>query len=156
MKLKFNESQWRSISKAAGWRVMQTFIHAINGFIVSGSFIMALNLAGVAAIVNTFWYWAHERTWNTTKWQRVEDLKVVFNERWGRSAAKLVTWRILMLFSNFFIGYITTGSWAAGLAFMSLATLFNVFIYFFYERIWNRAKWGKSENKEPEVYAVAG
>jgi hypothetical protein len=40
-----------------------------------------------------------------------------------------------------------TGSWKAAAAFLTIATILNIIIYYSHERIWNRITWGKSSNE---------
>ena len=71
-----------------------------------------------------------------------------FIETQYRAIAKVVSWRVILTFVNFTYTYVVTGSWQAGLAVAGLAAIFNSFIYFFHERIWNLIKWGKIINSQ--------
>ena len=67
----------------------------------------------------------------------------IFKETQWRTIAKIITWRILLTIVNFTYTYIATGNWKAGLAVAGMAAVFNTFIYWSHERIWNRVSWGK-------------
>jgi uncharacterized membrane protein len=69
----------------------------------------------------------------------------IFYETQWRTAAKIITWRVLLTGVNFTYTYVVTGDWKAGLAVAGLAAIFNSFIYWGHERIWNSIVWGKRE-----------
>ncbi len=62
--MKIIETNLRSIYKMISWRVLLTISHIITGFIVTGSWVMGLQIAGMAAIINSALYLGHERIWN--------------------------------------------------------------------------------------------
>jgi uncharacterized membrane protein len=70
-------------------------------------------------------------------------LKSKFYEKFPRSVAKVVSWRILVTITNFVGGWLASGSWQVGLGVVSFALVVNSILYFFHERAWNRADWGK-------------
>ena len=71
-----------------------------------------------------------------------------FVETQARAISKVISWRIILTFVNFTYTYVVTGNWKAGLAVAGLAAVFNSFIYWGHERIWNRIQWGKKQNDE--------
>jgi len=141
---KFIEAHVRSIGKVISWRVLLTASHIVNGFIVSGSLLVGLQIAGLAAIINSILYWSHERGWNYAQWNRKPKDGTMFQEGQPRTFSKLVTWRVLITLSNFVIPFIMTGSWGAALAFVGLATVINMILFYTHERVWNRFEWGKT------------
>ena len=140
---KFNEKYLRSLAKVVTMRIIFTFVHITNTFIVTGSLITGLKVAGLAFFINPILYWLHERGWNWWQWGRYVDDIRKFKEGNLRSLSKDITWRIVITGSNFFLPYFVTGSLKYGLTIMSLATLVNMVIYFCHERIWNLFKWGR-------------
>jgi len=140
---KFNEKYLRSLAKVVTMRIIFTFVHIINTFIVTGSLIAGLKVAGLAFFINPILYWLHERGWNWWQWGRYADDTRKFKEGNWRSLGKDITWRVVITGSNFFLPYFVTGSLKYGLTIMSLATLVNMTIYFCHERIWNLFKWGR-------------
>jgi uncharacterized membrane protein len=70
-------------------------------------------------------------------------LKSKFYEKFPRSVAKVISWRILVTITNFVGGWLASGSWQVGLGVVSFALVVNSILYFFHERAWNRADWGK-------------
>lgn len=56
---------------------------------------------------------------------------------------KTISYRILIIISNFIITYVVTGKidLAAEVAFLTL--LINTLIYYLHERFWNKIHWGK-------------
>lgn len=124
-------------------RIIFTCVHIINTFIVTGSLLMGLKVAGLAFFVNPVLYWLHERGWNWWQWGRFNDDVRKFREGNWRSLGKDITWRVVITGSNFFLPYVVTGSLKYGLTIMSMATLVNMTIYFFHERIWNLFGWGR-------------
>ena len=82
-------------------RVMFTCIHIMNTFIVTGSLMAGVKVAGLAFFVNPVLYWLHERGWNIWQWGRFSDDRRKFKEGNWRSLGKDVTWRIVITGSNF-------------------------------------------------------
>ena len=144
----FTESQPRSIAKVITWRVLLTISHIVNAFIVTGSIITGLKIAGLAAVINSVLFWLHERVWNIIQWNRRKDDKIEFAEGQPRTISKVITWRILITVSNFVIPFIVTGSWGAAALFTGLATVVNMTLFWGHERAWNLVKWGKKLSDE--------
>lgn len=143
MNTTFEETQQRSIAKTLTIRVLFSLSHLVNGFIVSGSWIIGAQILGIAAVVNMFLHWAHERVWNWVQWNRKDGDTRMFQDGQPRTISKSITWRALITINNFVIPYITTGSWQAAVAFLTIATVINIVIYYTHERVWNRFTWGK-------------
>jgi len=76
------------------------------------------------------------------------DIKTKFQERIPRSLAKVITWRILVTITNTVGGFLASGSWIVGLGVASFALVVNSILYFFHERTWNVADWGKKVAEE--------
>jgi uncharacterized membrane protein len=138
----FKETQSRTIAKVITWRVALTTSHLVNAFFVTGSWVTGLQIAGLATVINSVLFWLHERAWNRAQWNRKAS-EQVFVEGQPRTVSKILTWRVLITASNFVIPYIMTGSWQSGLAFLTIATVVNIAIFWAHERIWNRVTWGK-------------
>jgi uncharacterized membrane protein len=66
-----------------------------------------------------------------------------FKEKIPRSIAKLITWRILISFSQFAAGWFLTGNVWAGVGLVGYSLLINSLLYFGHERVWNASNWGK-------------
>ncbi len=134
----------RTIAKTISWRLLLTASHIINGLIVTGSLLIGLQIAGMAAILNSILYWLHERAWNFFQWNR-KDKTDTFTEGNPRTISKIVTWRILITLSNFLIPFILTGSFGQAVLFAGVATVVNMALYYAHERLWNMPSWGKTK-----------
>lgn len=145
MKL-YTENHMRTIFKVISWRVLITFSHMINAFIVTGSLLTGVKIAGLALIINSALFWIHERAWNFFQWNRKSSNKLEFSEGQPRSISKVVSWRILITVSNFIIPFIMTGSWGQAVLFAGLATVVNMVLYWGHERVWNYLRYGKLRN----------
>ncbi len=141
----YTETQSRSIAKTLTIRVLFSLSHLLNGFIVSGSWIVGASIVGVAALVNMTLHWLHERVWNWFQWNRKPEDNAFFKDGHPRTVSKSVTWRALITINNFMIPYLMTGSWKQAAAFLTIATVINIVIYYSHERLWNMVKWGKTE-----------
>lgn len=142
--MEFQEKHPRSIAKVVTWRILLTISHTVNGFIATGSLVIALKIAGLAFIINSILFWIHERIWNWLQWNRKSKDEKVFTEGHPRTTSKMITWRILITLSNFFIPFVLTGSWGQAAIFTGLATVVNMALYYGHERIWNWFRWGKT------------
>lgn len=141
----YKETHARSIAKTLTIRVLFSLSHLLNGFIVSGSWIVGASIVGVAAVVNMTLHWLHERVWNWVQWNRKPEDNAFFKDGHPRTVSKSVTWRALITINNFMIPYLMTGSWKQAAAFLTIATIINIVIYYSHERLWNMVKWGKTE-----------
>lgn len=153
--MKFIENHPRTIAKVISWRVLLTISHIVNGFIVTGSWTTGLQIAGLAAVINSVLYWAHERGWNFAQWNRKPKDDLLFFEGQPRTISKIVTWRVLITASNFLIPFIMTGSWGSAALFLGIATVVNVALFYTHERLWNRIVWGKAADVKEEELQVA-
>lgn len=155
----FTETKIRSLSKVVTWRILITMSHMMNAFIVTGSLLTGIKIAGLALVINSALFWIHERLWNFFQWNRKHSDKLKFAEGNPRSISKIITWRVLITFSNFLIPFLMTGSWGQAAIFAGMATVVNMVLYYSHERIWNWIVWGKKENSEnndqPEVTQTA-
>jgi uncharacterized membrane protein len=140
---KFNEIQTRSVAKTLTIRVCFSLSHFLNGFIISGSWIIGAQILGVAAVINMVLHWLHERGWNWFQWNRKPNDDKFFKDGHPRTISKSITWRALITCSNFLIPYFLTGSLGQALVFLTIATFMNIIIYYTHERIWNSVGWGK-------------
>jgi uncharacterized membrane protein len=153
--MKFIENHPRTVAKVISWRVLLTISHIVNGFIVTGSWATGLQIAGLAAIINSVLYWGHERGWNFAQWNRKPSDGLMFHEGQPRTISKIVTWRVLITASNFLIPFIMTGSWGSAALFLGLATVVNIALFYGHERLWNRIVWGKVADVKEEELQVA-
>lgn len=62
-----------------------------------------------------------------------------------RSLVKTITYRILIIISNFFIALVLTHSFSLAAQVAGWSFVINTIIYFFHERIWNTVGWGKKK-----------
>lgn len=145
---KYTENHIRSLLKTLTIRILFTLSHILNGFIISGTWSTGFKIAGTALFVNSGLYYLHERFWNKSKWNRKYNKILLFVEGIFRSIGKSLTWRILITMSNILIPYFTTGSFGQALAFLGLATIINVAIYYLHERAWNKITYGKKYDKK--------
>ncbi len=141
----YSESHARTVAKTLTVRVCFTLSHILNGFIVTGSWMTGVTIASFAVLINMFLFWGHERIWNWFQWNRKPKDGLFFVDGHPRTISKSVTWRAIITFNNFMIPFLTTGSWKAALAFLTVATFLNIAVYYLHERAWNLIKWGKHE-----------
>lgn len=139
----YNETHARSIAKTLTIRVLFSLSHLVNGFIISGSWVIGAQILGIAAVINMTLHWLHERGWNWFQWNRKPEDNKFFKDGHPRTISKSITWRALITCSNFLIPYFLTGSLGKALAFLTIATFMNIVIYYTHERVWNRVSWGK-------------
>jgi uncharacterized membrane protein len=139
----FTERHTRTVVKTVSWRVLLTISHFINGFIITGSIILGIKIAGWSAVLNSVLYWLHERVWNWLGWNRVGDNGLFFKDGHPRTTTKMICWRIIVNFSNFFIPYFVTGSWGTAGKFFTVAVIVNMTLFYLHERGWNLIRWGK-------------
>jgi uncharacterized membrane protein len=144
MSTKFTEKHPRTIAKMISWRVLLTISHIVNGFLATGSILVGLKIAGWATVINSTLYWLHERAWNFFGAMRKADPEKVFEEQEVRTVSKMISWRVVITASNFFIPFLVTGSWGSAVIFAGLATAVNMMLFYAHERVWNSVPWAKA------------
>lgn len=147
--MKYTEKRVRTLLKVITWRVLLTISHTINGLIVTGSLAMGLKIAGWSLVMNSVLYWIHERAWNWWQWNRRPDNNTFFKDGHPRTATKMITWRVIVSFSNFFIPYFMTGSWGQATVFLTISVFINMALFYLHERGWNLSHWGKAAQEQP-------
>lgn len=70
----FKETNWRSFYKAVTWRFTTSILTFCASYIVTGSLGGSGKIAGILFVVNSIWYYLHERLWNTRKIGKLADL----------------------------------------------------------------------------------
>jgi uncharacterized membrane protein len=63
----------------------------------------------------------------------------------------MISWRVVVNFSNFLIPYFMTGSFGKAFAFFTIAVVVNMALFYLHERVWNRFKWGKIADDTPKI-----
>ncbi len=61
------EKHWRSIAKAASWRITGTVDTTVISWIITGQLKIALSIGFVEVFTKMFLYYLHERIWNRIK-----------------------------------------------------------------------------------------
>lgn len=143
--MKCNEKHQRTLIKVVTWRILVTLSQFMNALIVTGSVAMGIKIAGWSLVINSMLYWLHERAWNWFEWnKRITADNYFFKDGHPRTASKMITWRVIVNFSNFFIPYFATGSWSQAGAFFTITIFVNMTLYYVHERGWNLVRWGKN------------
>ena len=62
----FKETSMRSINKAITWRITTSILTFGVSYAVTGGFGAAGKIAAILFVINSFWYFLHERMWNQT------------------------------------------------------------------------------------------
>jgi uncharacterized membrane protein len=66
-----------------------------------------------------------------------------FKENAKRSLAKSITFRVLVITSDFVIISLITHRYDLALAVIIFSNLASATIYYLHERVWNKIKWGR-------------
>jgi len=61
-----------------------------------------------------------------------------------RSLVKSATWRIMGIFVLGAISWVITGNWIETTYITVAFNAIQIVLYYFHERLWERAKWGKA------------
>ena len=60
-----------------------------------------------------------------------------------RTIVKTMTWRVTASLTTFIIAWILTGDFLIGATIGSIEAIAKIFLYYFYDRIWNKISWAK-------------
>ncbi len=69
--------------------------------------------------------------------------KITSKDSHLRSIVKAVGYRLLLIISNGIVVYLVTKRIDITLGVSLLTAVLNTIIYYFYERFWNKIRWGK-------------
>lgn len=69
--------------------------------------------------------------------------KITSKDSHLRSIVKTVGYRLLLIISNGIVIYLVTKRIDITLGVSLLTAVLNTIIYYFYERFWNKIRWGK-------------
>ncbi len=64
-------------------------------------------------------------------------------ERVRRSVAKSISYRILIIISNFVIIFLITHRWDITLSVLIISNISSTILYYLHERFWTRIRWGR-------------
>jgi uncharacterized membrane protein len=67
----------------------------------------------------------------------------VFREYLGRSVAKAVSYRIIVVIADFVAVFFFTGRAEVALGFVVVSNIYTSALYLFHERFWDRVAWGR-------------
>jgi len=70
-------------------------------------------------------------------------IKITSKDSHLRSIVKAVGYRLLLIISNGIVIYLVTKRIDITLGVSLLTAVLNTIIYYFYERFWNKIRWGK-------------
>ena len=71
-KIYTGEKGYRSIIKAASWRIVGTLDTMLISFIITGSVKFAISIGGVEVFTKMFLYFLHERLWNKISFGKIQ------------------------------------------------------------------------------------
>jgi len=125
------EAHKRSVTKSVIWRIMGVFVYATIFYLFTRQW--QLTLAGTLIHHTTFLivFYLHERFW----------IKMKRNDHWLKPWTYEV---VLGMGLGGLIVLLLTGSWKAVSQITITYTIVKIIMYFIYDKIWNKVKWGKS------------
>jgi len=62
-----DEKHWRSVAKAASWRLTGTLDTFLISWLITGKLKFALSIGFVEVFTKMFLYYLHERIWNRVR-----------------------------------------------------------------------------------------
>jgi uncharacterized membrane protein len=66
-----------------------------------------------------------------------------FREYLGRSVAKAISYRVIVVIADFAAVYLFTGRVEIALGFVVVSNIYTTGLYFLHERFWDRVAWGR-------------
>ncbi|MBA4783715.1 MAG: DUF2061 domain-containing protein [Rhizobiales bacterium] len=159
------EKPWRSVAKAASWRVvgtLDTFLLSILLITFLGplfdmepaeSHTALVQTAGAIALTEVatklIFYYLHERFWTNLAWGVTSDGQRR-NEHNLRSTVKMATWRILASLDTMLLAWFFTGNFKTALSIGSAEVATKLVLYYIHERVWLRLSFGISMDNGAE------
>jgi uncharacterized membrane protein len=141
----FSEKHSRSILKAITFRVM---VIGSDTVIVSSLVDKGTEVLSVVFLTNfasTILYYLHERLWNSVYWLREKiDEHPSHNKHVYRSLIKSITYRLLILMSDFSLTLFITGSSETALNIILITNFASTLFYFIHEILWSEVHLGKT------------
>ena len=71
-----------------------------------------------------------------------------FHEHFKRSIVKAISYRCVIVASDFIVLYFVTHRWDITLGVIGISNLSSTFLYIAHERVWNKIHWGKEHRKK--------
>ena len=133
------EKHKRSLTKSIMWRIIGILFLALVTYIMTGNWVTTTLVTVIHHGAFIFGYYIHERFWlwfkyfRKTKWRPL--LRVILYEIvLGNLVLGLITWIII-------------GDIKQATAVTLIYTGNKLWMYVVYDKIWEKIKWGKIENK---------
>ena len=159
---RLHEKPVRSLLKAVTWRIFGSIDTFLLATLFTGGMVAAAAKIAVAEILTkTALYFFHERVWSlagfgqeariSTRYRRHHPLHRKSADKFRRSAAKTITWRVLASLDTVLLSWFFTGSFKVAAAIGGFEVITKLVLYFFHERLWARLRVGLE--KTPDVHA---
>ncbi|MFS8130842.1 MAG: DUF2061 domain-containing protein [Candidatus Dojkabacteria bacterium] len=125
----------RSLLKSVTFRIIVILSDSIVVSLVTGRTDEILPIVIFTNISSTILYYLHERFWNKISWLR--NKKSIDQEYVSRSLVKSITFRTIVLTSDFIISTLITKSSSEAIGIIIFTNISSTVIYFIHERVWN-------------------
>lgn len=140
------ETHTRTLVKSAIYRISSVTLAICLTLVYGATLSQALSFGLVSLVWGLCWFYAFDRLWLFTGWNRDADGK----DSKSRSIIKAVIYRLfVVLFVAFSSRVIWTDSNFTAMLMAGSQFMTNILTYFILERIWNRITWGKIFPEEP-------
>ena len=137
-----HDNRLRSLVKSVSFRSMVVISDSFVVTLITGNIPEVFQVVLFTNAASTVLYYLHERIWNMLGWQKV--LRGHLDgEHISRSLVKAISFRIVVVTSDFLIITTVTGSSSAATGIAVFTNLFSTLLYFLHERIWNNISWGR-------------
>ena len=71
-------------------------------------------------------------------------VKQIFREKVGRSVVKALSYRLIVVLTDFTVVYLFTHNTDVATGFVIVSNVYTTVLYLLHERFWDRVEWGKA------------
>ena len=139
-----DNSRKRHIAKTFTWRLIGTLDTILLSWLITGSGLTGLKIAGVEVFTKMILYYIHERIWFKINFSK--DGKSLESRK--RHLGKTVTWRIVGTLDTMIIAWVITGNPLTGFKIGITEIMTKMLLYYLHERIWYRVNFGLDNRKQ--------
>lgn len=134
----------RSFAKSITFRISCVISDTLVVLFITKAQAETISIVLFTNLASTLLYFIHERIWSRIPFWKIKegDVTTHFDHHY-RSIVKSITYRLIIIFSDFAIATFITGNSRSAFHIILFTNISSTILYYAHERIWNRITWAK-------------
>lgn len=138
------EKTIRSLVKSITFRISALISDSLIVLFITRAEAQTFSIVLFTNLASTILYFVHERIWSRIPfWKIKEGYTTTHFDHNYRSIVKSITYRLVIIFSDFTIAAFVTGSSSSAFHIILFTNISSTILYYIHERIWNKITWAK-------------